>query len=102
MTNFSAYFRKKQRLKVISWVGLGAVLIAVCTPANVIAASLSCDSLRREPCEGEACLAKYKAIQDCENAASAEEQARRRRQQRQRDYQHKLKKELDAQKDPAR
>ena len=85
---------------VISCFALGAFLIAVCTPANVSAASLSCDALRREPCEGEACLAKYKAIQDCENAASAEEQARRRRrQQRQRDYQNKLKKELDAQKD---
>jgi hypothetical protein len=90
-------------LNFISGLALGALLIAVCAPVNAAAASLSCDSLRREPCEGEACLAKYKAIQDCENAASAEEQARRRRQQqRQRDYQNKLKKELDAQKDPAR
>ena len=91
-------------LNFISRLALGALLIAVCPPVNAVAASVSCDSLRREPCEGEACLAKYKAIQDCENAASAEEQARRRRQQqRQRDYQNKLKKELDAQKnEPAR
>lgn len=86
-------------MKFISRLALVAFLLAVCSPAHVIAASLSCDALRREPCEGEACLAKYKAIQDCETAASAEEQARRRRQQqRQRDYQNKLKKELDAQK----
>jgi hypothetical protein len=89
-------------VKFILGITLSAFLLAVFLPAGVIAASLSCDSLRRERCEGEACLAKYKAIQDCENAASAEEQARRRRQQRQRDYQNKLKKELDAQKDPAR
>ena len=89
-------------MKFILRITLSAFLLAVFPPAGVIAASLSCDSLRREPCEGEACLAKYKAIQDCENTASAEEQARRRRQQRQRDYQNKLKKDLDAQRDPAR
>ena len=52
-----------------------------------------CDSLRRQPCDGEVCVAKYKAIQDCETAVVAEEQARRRRQlQRQREYQNRLKK----------
>jgi hypothetical protein len=67
-------------------------------PMNAFPAP-SCDSLRREPCEGEACLKKYKAIQDCETAIIAEEQARRRRQQqRLREYQNRLKKEGDANK----
>ena len=92
-------FLEYYKVPVIRCSALGAFLIAVCLAGDVIAASLSCDALRREPCEGEACLAKYKAIQDCEIAASAEEQARRRRQQqRQRDYQNKLKKELEVQK----
>jgi hypothetical protein len=61
-------------------------------------ASPACDSLRAQPCEGETCLAKYKAIQDCETKIIAEEQERRRRRQlqRQRDYQKKLKKEQEA------
>ena len=67
---------------------LGVLLVVfwmlVAEPSGVLA-SQSCDSLRRQACEGDACLAKYKAIQDCETALIAEEQARRRRQlQRQR------------------
>jgi hypothetical protein len=63
-------------------------------------ATPTCDYLRREPCEGEACLAKYKAIQDCELAVIAEDQARSRRRQlqRQRDLDNKRKKELEAKK----
>lgn len=76
-------------------VFLGAVWIP-----SILVAAPACDSIRREPCEGEACLAKYKAIQDCEAAVIADEQARRRRQlQRNRDYQNKLKKERESAKD---
>ena len=58
--------------------------------------SLPCDSLRRQPCDGEVCVAKYKAIQDCETAVVAEEQARRRRQlQRQRSIKTGSKKDRD-------
>ena len=62
--------------------------------------TLACDHLRREPCEGEACLDKYKAIHDCEMAVIAEDQARSRRRQlqRQRDIETKRKKELEAKK----
>lgn len=78
-------------------LALLVLLGAVWLPSNVFAA-LACDSLRREPCEGDACLAKYKAIQNCEAAVLAEEQARRRRQlqRNNRAYQNKLKKELEA------
>jgi hypothetical protein len=86
-------------LTVISRLAL-LVLLGTLWPAASGFAALACDSLRREPCEGEACLAKYKAIQNCETAVIAEEQARRRRQQlRQREYQNRLKKELDAAKE---
>jgi hypothetical protein len=63
---------------------------------SIVLASPSCDRLRNEPCEGEACLAKYKSIQDCETAVIAEEQARARRRQlqRQRD-EAKRKKQLE-------
>jgi hypothetical protein len=84
---------------VASRLAMLVLLGAVWAPSSVFAA-LACDSLRREPCEGDACLTKYKAIQDCEAAVIAEEQARRRRQlQRNRDYQNKLKKDLEAAKD---
>ena len=66
-------------------------------PSSIFAAP-ACDLLRRQPCEGEACIAKYKAIQDCETAIIAEEQARSRRRQllRQRENEYKRKKELEA------
>ena len=35
-------------------------------------AAVTCDQLRARECEGEDCLAKYKAIQDCETARIAE------------------------------
>jgi len=64
-------------------------------PASTFAAA-DCDHLRARECEGEACLAKYKAIQDCELARIAEEQARSRRRllQRQREAENKRKKDL--------
>ena len=66
-------------------------------PSSIFAAP-ACDSLRRQPCEGEACIAKYKAIQDCETAIIAEDQARSRRRQlrRQSENEYKRKKELEA------
>ncbi|GEM_PF-4342859 len=66
-------------------------------PASTFAAA-ACDRLRAQECEGEACLAKYKAIQDCEQAIIAEEQARARRRllQRQRELDAKRKKDLES------
>lgn len=66
-------------------------------PAGTFAAA-ACDHLRSRECEGEDCLAKYKAIQDCELALIAEEQARSRRRllQRQREAENKRKKDLQS------
>ena len=68
------------------------------SPADSLAAA-ACDSLRHQSCEGEACLAKYKAIQDCEDAinAEAQRQARRRLLQRYRDREAKRKKGAETQ-----
>jgi hypothetical protein len=64
-------------------------------PRSTFAAA-ACDHLRSRECEGEDCLAKFKAIQDCELALIAEEQARSRRRmlQRQREAEAKRKKDL--------
>ena len=66
-------------------------------PVSTFAAA-ACDHLRARECEGEDCLAKYKAIQDCEAARIAEEQARSRRRllQRQREAENKRKKDLQS------
>jgi hypothetical protein len=65
-------------------------------PATSTFAAAACDHLRARECEGEDCLAKYKAIQDCELARIAEDQARSRRRllQRQRESENKRKKDL--------
>lgn len=80
-------------------IAIGLLLCAglLSLPANASAAA-ACDYLRAQECEGEACLAKYKAIQDCEMAIIAEEQARSRRRmlQRQRDADTKRKKDLES------
>ena len=83
--------RRLTRLALLFYVGtLFVPFGALSTPA--------CDHLRKEECEGEACLVKYKAIQDCEMAVIAEERARSRRRQlqRQRDIENKRKKDLEA------
>ena len=85
--------RRLTRLALLLYVGtLAAPFNAFATPA--------CDHLRTQPCEGETCLDKYKAIQDCEMAVIAEDQARSRRRQlqRQRNIETKRKKELEAKK----
>ena len=88
-----------ERVKAICLVALFS-FAAFGSAADSLAAA-ECDSLRHQSCEGEACLAKYKAIQDCEDAINAEAQRRTRRRllQRYRDLETKRKKGIDAQND---
>ena len=53
-----------------------------------------CDSIRREACDGESCRAKAMALQDCENVVANEQREKAR--QRQKDYERKHKREIDA------
>jgi hypothetical protein len=91
-------------MRKITWLSL-LLYVVTLWPLSVVFSAPSCDYLRMQSCDAEACLVKYKAIKDCELAVIAEDQARSRRRQlqRQRESENKRKKDLDATKiDPTK
>jgi hypothetical protein len=86
---------KRKQMRNKTFIALIFCIAAFAAP-SVIFASPSCDRLHNEPCEGEACLAKYKAVQGCEMAVTAEEQARSRQRQLQRQRENEIKRKKQA------